>query len=559
MYLQALEISNFKSFKGEITVPLDRGFTAITGPNGSGKSNCGDAVQFVLGPLSNKVIRAQNAKDLIFNGGKNSKPARSCEVTLVFANPLLSNGRRRLPLEQEHVRMTRSVRLTKANNIVTTYLLDGEESSQKTFHRLLGAANARPDGYNIVLQGDVTKLAKMTAKERRKVLDGVAGVTSYDDEIRKADRQKEMVEGYIERIGLLEDEQKARLKDLTKEKNLALKVQDLVAELKQARIISAQSKLASQQSERSYLIDERSRIEQEATELEAEVKTGAQVLLGLEDQIGVLQKQIEDLMGGDSNGLLAAINQLQIRIATSQDRIGEAEEKDLEDKEELVGLTENLEQAKTALVEFKDELSNAKNDLITAEKSLQEAKEEEANVQALLESSGAANAELSRALSKAISDTEAATSALNSAQEEVNKIATQAEMLDEQLSKAQEAAETARLALGESELEGQELGADSPENDRKALTQQLLTAQRSEQKLLEESQAVEGRLRETERKLNTAKNELENKTGAKGMAGGAAAIISARDRGELHGIIGTVAELCQPRDPAHTDALATSI
>ena len=559
MYLQALEISNFKSFKGEITVPLDRGFTAITGPNGSGKSNCGDAIQFVLGPRSNKVIRAQNAKDLIFNGGKNSKPARSCEVTLVFANPLLSNGRRRLPLDQEQVRMTRSVRLTKANNIVTTYLLDGEESSQKTFHRLLGAANARPDGYNIVLQGDVTKLAKMTAKERRKVLDGVAGVTSYDDEIRKADRQKEMVEGYIERIGLLEDEQKARLKDLTKEKNLALKVQDLVLELKQARIISAQSKLASQQSERGYLIDERSRIENEATELEAEVKTGAQVLLGLEDKIGVLQKQIEDLMGGDSNGLLAAINQLQIRIATSEDRIGEAEDKDLEDKEEIAILVESLEEAQSTLMNFQQELSNAKTDLETAQTALQEAKQEEAEVQALIESSGAANAELSRALSKAITETEEATTALNTAQEEVNKIATQAEMLDEQLSNAQEAAETARLALGESELEGEELGADSPENDRKALTQQLLTAQRSEQKLLEESQAVEGRLRETERKLNTAKSELENKSGAKGMAGGAAAVLAARDRGELSGIIGTVAELCQPRDPAHTDALATSI
>ena len=487
----------------------------------------GDAIQFVLGPRSNKVIRAQNAKDLIFNGGKNSKPARSCEVTLVFANPLLSNGRRRLPLDQEQVRMTRSVRLTKANNIVTTYLLDGEESSQKTFHRLLGAANARPDGYNIVLQGDVTKLAKMTAKERRKVLDGVAGVTSYDDEIRKADRQKEMVEGYIERIGLLEDEQKARLKDLTKEKNLALKVQDLVLELKQARIISAQSKLASQQSERGYLIDERSRIENEATELEAQVKTGAQVLLGLEDKIGVLQKQIEDLMGGDSNGLLAAINQLQIRIATSEDRIGEAEDKDLEDKEEITLLVESLEEAQSALMNFQQDLSNAKTDLETAQTALKEAKQEEAEVQALLESSGAANAELSRALSKAITETEEATTALNTAQEEVNKIATQAEMLDEQLSNAQEAAETARLALGESELEGEELGADSPENDRKALTQQLLTAQRSEQKLLEESQAGEGRLRETERKLNTAKSELENKSGAKGMAGGAAAVLAA--------------------------------
>ena len=235
MYLKALEVSNFKSFKGELTIPMDRGFTAITGPNGSGKSNCGDAIQFVLGPRSNKVIRAQNAKDLIFNGGKNNKPARACEVTLVFANPLLASGRRRLPIDQEEVRMTRAVRLTKSNNTVTDYLLDGEDSSQKTFHRLLSAANARPDGYNIVLQGDVTRLAKMTAKERRKVLDGVAGVTSYDDEIRKAEKQRTMVEGYIERIGLLEDEQKARLKDLTKEKDLALKVTDLVEELKVAQ------------------------------------------------------------------------------------------------------------------------------------------------------------------------------------------------------------------------------------------------------------------------------------------------------------------------------------
>jgi len=559
MYLQALEISNFKSFKGEITIPLDRGFTAITGPNGSGKSNCGDAIQFVLGPRSNKVIRAQNAKDLIFNGGKNSKPARSCDVTLVFANPLLASGRRRLPLDQDAVRMTRSVRLSKSNNTITTYLLDGEESSQKTFHRLLGAANARPDGYNIVLQGDVTKLAKMTAKERRKVLDGVAGVTSYDDEIRKADRQKEMVEGYIERIGLLEDEQKARLKDLTKEKNLALKVQDLVEELKLARIISAQSKLASQKSERKYMVDERVRIDGEATQLELIVKAGAKTLLGLEDQIGVLQKQIEDLMGGDSNGLLAAISQLQIRIATSNDRISEAEDKDIEDKEELIELVESLQQAQTSLDEFKQELVNASVDLKNAESALVEAKKEEIEVQTLLESSGTANAALSRALSKAILETEAATGKLGLAQDEVNRVATQAEMLSEQLSTAQEAAESARLALGESQYVGEQLGADAPDQDRRKLGDQLLTMQRSEAKLVEESQAVETRLRETERKLNTAKNELENKSGAKGMAGGAAAIIAARDRGELSGIIGTVAELCQPRDPAHIDALSTAI
>ena len=559
MYLKALEVSNFKSFKGELTIPMDRGFTAITGPNGSGKSNCGDAIQFVLGPRSNKVIRAQNAKDLIFNGGKNNKPARGCEVTLVFANPLLASGRRRLPIDQEEVRMTRSVRLTKSNNIVTDYLLDGEDSSQKTFHRLLSAANARPDGYNIVLQGDVTRLAKMTAKERRKVLDGVAGVTSYDDEIRKAEKQRGMVEGYIERIGLLEDEQKSRLKDLTKEKNLALKVTGLVEELKVARRLSAQAKYASQQAERQYQISERVRIDGEAETLIEEVKQGDKILLTLDDKIGTLQKQIEDLLGGDNNGLMSAINELQIRIATNQDRIDEADEKEVEDAEELELLDEALTSSEGDLDEFEKGLKDAKEDLATALENLKEAKSQEEEVRKALESSGTASAELTRALALATDAADRAQEGLVAAQAEVNRIATQAEMLEEQLSEAQEAAESARLALGESEHEGQELNANAPEQDRTKLAEQLHTAQRSESRLLEESQAVETKLRDTERKLSAAKAEMENRAGAKGMAGGAAAVLAARDRGELRGIIGTVAELCQPRDPSHTDALATAI
>ena len=80
---------------------------------------------------SAKVLRAQNSKDLIFNGGKSNRPARHAKVTLVFANPTLTNGRRRLPLESDEVRMTREVRLTKSNNTVSTYLLNGERATKK--------------------------------------------------------------------------------------------------------------------------------------------------------------------------------------------------------------------------------------------------------------------------------------------------------------------------------------------------------------------------------------------------------------------------------------------
>ena len=63
---------------------------------------------------------------------------------------------------------------------------------------------------------------------------------------------------------------------------------------------------------------------------------------------------------------------------------------------------------------------------------------------------------------------------------------------------------------------------------------------------------------DTERQLRSARAELENKSNSKGMAGGAAAILGARDRGEIKGIIGTIAELCAPIESEHETALATA-
>ena len=559
MYLKALEVSNFKSFRGEVTIPLERGFTAITGPNGSGKSNCGDAIQFVLGPRSNKTIRAQNSKDLIFNGGNNHNAARSCRVTLVFANPSLDNGRRRLPLNMDEVRMSRSIRLTKSGNVVTNYHLNGEESSQKSFHRILGAANARPDGYNIVLQGDVTSLAKMTAKERRKVLDSVAGVTLYDDEIRKADRQKDSVDDYIERIKLLEDSQKIRLKELKKQKDLAVKVKDLVEDLNQARITSYQASYASQLAEKEYQVNEQSRYLEEANNLEQQVREGSKTLLSLDDQIGELQKQIEELTGGESKGLNKVIFDLHLRIDTNKDKISEAESKDLDDKAEVEELSSHLDGAKSALEEFVNNLNTAKQDLEDSKKSLDEAQTEELEIQKIMESSGDESAKFSQQLTSLLSELEQATEKLNLAQSEVNKTAVQAELISEQLAKSQETAEENRLALGELELQGQELSGNNPSTDRNKLSKDLITAQRSEEKLVEQSQLVEVKLREAERTRERLRAEMENSSGAKGMAGGAAAVISARDNGELTGIIGTIAELCAPIDSSHESALATAI
>ena len=559
MFLKSLEVENFKSFKGEAVIPFDRGFTAITGPNGSGKSNCGDAIQFVLGARSAKVLRAQNSKDLIFNGGKSNRPARHAKVTLVFANPTLTNGRRRLPLESDEVRMTREVRLTKSNNTVSTYLLNNEESNQKAFHRILGQANARPDGYNIVLQGDVTRLSSMTSMERRKVLDSVAGVTSYDDEIRKAERQKNQVEDYIERIALVEGEQKEQLKKLEKEKAVAERARETKEEFDDAHVILQQSRHLTAKAEIKHHADERTRYLAEAADLESKVKDAEIILLSLDDRIGELETQISEAMGGDKGGLNSQIGELQVSLALNKDRIDEAELADIEANELLEDLEEQITAAKNDLESHESTLLSAKESLDASKKAFAETEAIEAEIRQNLENSGTANASLSRALSQANDALESCRESVTAAKVEVEKVANQADMVAEQLSAAEETVEDAKLAYDDLQLQIEELGESNPENDRTALGEELRKAQSAEKKLIDESTAVNNRLQDAERKLAAARTELDKRSGSNGMAPGAAAVMAARDRGELKGIIGTISELCAPKNAAHADALATAV
>ena len=89
------------------------------------------------------------------------------------------------------------------------------------------------------------------------MLEEVAGVTAYDEEIRKANTQRKHVESNIETIDIFEADQKGRLQELEKEREQALKFKELKAEADLARLTLEQSRHRNREGEVSLLTEER--------------------------------------------------------------------------------------------------------------------------------------------------------------------------------------------------------------------------------------------------------------------------------------------------------------
>ena len=117
MKLSRIELSGFKSFADSVTLTFDGGVTAIVGPNGCGKSNVSDAVRWVLGEQSARLLRGGKMEDVIFQGAAGRRPVNVTEVSLY-----LDNEDGELPIAYQEVVITR--RLSRSGQ--SDYLLNGD-------------------------------------------------------------------------------------------------------------------------------------------------------------------------------------------------------------------------------------------------------------------------------------------------------------------------------------------------------------------------------------------------------------------------------------------------
>ncbi|NYT05608.1 MAG: chromosome segregation protein SMC [Methanomicrobiales archaeon] len=203
MHITQLEIDNFKSFGKKTKIPFFEGFTVISGPNGSGKSNIIDSVLFCLALSSARGLRAEKLTDLInLNSGKNT-----AEVTISF-----SDG----------TTVRRRIKRTGHGYYSYNYLND-RLCKQGDILEFLARFGIKPEGYNVVMQGDITRIMEMSDLERRRIIDEIAGVAEFDKKKEQSLAELEVVRERIEREELLLRELTLRLDELKNEREEALK------------------------------------------------------------------------------------------------------------------------------------------------------------------------------------------------------------------------------------------------------------------------------------------------------------------------------------------------
>jgi chromosome segregation protein len=221
MRLTRLELSGFKSFAGLVELPYEPGVTAIVGPNGCGKSNISDAVRWVLGEQSPRLLRGGKMEDVIFQGSTGRRPVNVAEVSLVFDN---ADGT--LPIAYQEVVITR--RLSRSGQ--SEYLLNRSPVRLRDIQDLLSGTGLGADAAVVMEAKMIEALLSEKADERRALFEEAAGIGLYRDRRRSTERRLEETATDLARLEDLIAEVQSQVRSLARQRGKAERYGKMVEE-----------------------------------------------------------------------------------------------------------------------------------------------------------------------------------------------------------------------------------------------------------------------------------------------------------------------------------------
>ncbi len=531
-------MENFKSFGGKLVVPLMEGYTAVTGPNGSGKSNITDAILFVLGPKSSKAVRAGKLTDLIFDGGKSKGKAPFTKVSLVF-----DNTDRIMPWDDDTVRLTRFVKLSDNGTDYSSYFyVNDRKSTMSEFDSLLTKARISADGYNMVQQGDVTRIVQMGGIERRRIIDAISGIASFDADIEKARGERAEAETNLDRIGIIVEELSHQVDRLARDREDARAYLDAQARLEMAKAQYTHRRLQIEQSKYRSVSDQIEKLEgridsDRAAKAELEVQRSAK-----EQEISAKEEEIASKIGPEYRELKEKIEAAKVDLATKKDR-KEAAEMDLEEQS---GFRTNFEDSIARNNAMVVTLRQNREDLVSKqaedESRMEAARREESEISEAIADTGGEQKELQKELERVETDFDACSAELRSSQGRLAKAEAASEEAHTAFANLDDRLQTIDFEIKDAKWSIEQLKAEAGPSTED-FGNRILEAKRRESELEKQESELDAAYRRIDAEYNSL--QAEKKVSERMNRGSAAveAILALRNRGEMKGIHGTIQEL----------------
>ncbi len=241
-------------------------------------------------------------------------------------------------------KITRRLRVGKNGNYTSTFYINGEVSTATEVHEQLQKLRVYPEGYNVVLQGDVTSIITMNSKERREIIDELAGVAAFDRKIQQTRKTLDKVQEREEKCHIIAQELIANRDRLAADRVKAEKYRQLkenVQEKKNQEKVLIWRSLTQQQQE---LQKKFTAGETEAVELSDNIAKLDTEVQQQSKKLETLNAQVKALGEDEQLSVASELATQKAKQLTLQQKQGELNNTSQQKQLNLVQTQQNLEQ-----------------------------------------------------------------------------------------------------------------------------------------------------------------------------------------------------------------------
>src|SRR4028119_571520 len=245
--------------------------------------------------------------------------------------------------------VTRKLRVTRQGTYTSTYYINGQPCTLSQLHEQLNRLRIYPEGYNVVLQGDVTSIISMNSKERREIIDELAGVAQFDRKISLARQKLDEVKEVEERSRIVEKELISQRDRLASDRTKAEKYQKLRAEF--------------QEKSQWEIVLKFRHLQQQEWKLREQIETGDRTSASLTEQLQTISTQIQEATAelDALNARVKALGESELLALQATIATQEAERRQLQNRKQDLEITAgqmaaNIAQTEEEVRQFRQSL-----------------------------------------------------------------------------------------------------------------------------------------------------------------------------------------------------------